>query len=92
MFIFEGAIGLKEWRTTDPRFNDVLRVHLEIRKSKAVTDNYFQKVLEAAKYCEHSYNEFGPDFDSNLYRKAKALCEKLGIHGFWVGESGCGDD
>ena len=92
MFIFEDAISPKEWRTTDPRFNDVLRAHLEKRTDKAVTEAYFQRVLEAARYCEQSYYEFGPDFDSHIYKKAKSLCEKLGVHGFWVGESGDGDD
>jgi len=92
MFIFEDAEGLKEWRTTDPGFNDLLRAHIERRKGKAVTEVYFQSVLEAAKYCEHSYYQFGPEFDSYTYQKAKALCEKLGIHGYWVGEGGGGDD
>jgi hypothetical protein len=88
MFIFDGAIETREWRTSDSGFNDVLRAHLEKRKDKAITEVYFRRVLEAAKYCEHSYYQFGPDFDYHVYIKAKLLCEKLGIHGFWVGEGG----
>jgi hypothetical protein len=88
MFIFDGAIGSREWRTGDPGFNDVLRAHLEKRNDKAVTEVYFQEVLEAAKYCEHSYYEFGTEFDFHVYQKAKSLCEKLGFQGFWVGEGG----
>jgi hypothetical protein len=92
MFIFEDSIGPKKWLTTDPGFNDVLRAHIVRKKGEPISEVYFQRVLEAAKYCEHSYYEFGPDFDTHVYRKAKSLCEKLGIQGFWVGEGGGGDD
>ena len=92
MFIFENSIQPKEWRTTDVGFNEVLRSHIEKVKGNPVTEIFFESVLEATKYCEHSYYEFGSDFDSHIYRKAKALCESLGIHGFWVGEGGTGDE
>jgi hypothetical protein len=92
MFIFEDSINPRRWRTTDPGFNDALRSHLEKRTTSAVTEVYFQEVLEAANYCEHSYYEFGRGFDFRVYKKAKALCEREEIRGLWVGESGGGDD
>jgi hypothetical protein len=90
--MFEGSAEPKEWRTTDPGFNEVLRAHIVGKKGKPVTEAYFQRILDAVKYWEHSYYEFGPDFDSKLFAKARAKCEKLGIHGFSPGEGGSGDD
>lgn len=85
---FGNALDHKFWKTSDEGFNHALKSHLEEIKNRDISEEFFQEVLAAVKYCEHSYDVFGPDFNFEIYSRAQDLCQGLEIFGNMIGEDG----